>query len=70
MDDRPHPDKMMPFEWIYWYLVDNGDDRAAAGMREALSVIKMQHEDVQFERAHRPVVRNAALEEAAKVGGK
>lgn len=51
--NRPHPDKMLPFEWLYWNMIDKGDAKAAEGVRELLRDRDFQREELAWERKRR-----------------
>jgi hypothetical protein len=49
---RPAPEKMQPFEWIYWALLDKGEDALAEAVRLLISdrVFAMQDRDYHASR--------------------
>ena len=46
---RPAPEKMLPFEWLYWSLVDAKMHREAEGMDFALRQIKFMSEEANWQ---------------------
>lgn len=65
-NERPGPDQMLPFEWLYWHLIDKDDQRAANAMRHLIADRKQLMEDVRWQANRRHEERQKALEDAAK----
>lgn len=55
---RPAPEKMRPFEWIYWKLIDKGEDALAEAVllliddRRAAMQDRDYHASRQLEMMH------------------
>jgi acetyl-CoA carboxylase carboxyltransferase component len=50
---RPAPDKMLPYEWLYWAMLDAGMEREAEGMKSALMSFREAMADAAWQAEQR-----------------